>query len=99
MKRPFCILVVLFACVLSFACEGLSPRGAARPSTQPARIKNVIYVIGDGMEFQHAGLLVELFRLFGRLNLRSHKRSPTNINTIREIMTNKTCTLLSRVIK
>ena len=52
------LLIVLFAGILFFACERIPPKGTAPPPTQPARIKNVIVMIGDGMGPQQLGLLV-----------------------------------------
>jgi alkaline phosphatase len=52
------LFIVLFAGILLCACERIPPKGAAPPSTRPARIKNVILMIGDGMGPQQLGLLV-----------------------------------------
>jgi alkaline phosphatase len=57
--RPFRRLsIVLFACIFLLGCDGSSPKGATPPSTRPARIKNVVLMIGDGMGPQQLGLLV-----------------------------------------
>ena len=58
MKHLSRLLVLLLACVLSFGCEGSSPKGAAPPSSDPVHIRNVIVMIGDGMGPQQLGLLV-----------------------------------------
>jgi len=58
MKRIHRLFIVLFAGTLLLAYERIPPKSAVPPSTRPARIKNVVVLIGDGMGPQQMGLLV-----------------------------------------
>ncbi len=62
MKQLNPFLIALLVSVVFLACERLSPRNTPPPTTEPARIKNVIIMIGDGMGFQQLGLLVSYAR-------------------------------------
>lgn len=62
MKPLARFLVILLGCVFLLACEGWAPDEESASSRDPAPVRNVIVMIGDGMGFQQVGLLAAYAR-------------------------------------